>query len=235
MPSILYSATCVIRNDLYRLRIYVDELNSTDERLTSPSPFAPIDIPLNSIQPSLTRIDFQWIDEKKTQTNNIPPSITLHHLLNVQQTVSLPSKSKNKADRSSLEASSRSTTAPTTPTIEQSQDTAQISLTPNGTQQVLLKRLPFSFERFFSTQSKNSGEAILLSKTSIQIDYIDVSDSIRWTIKTLALEMDTEEVASQLFADLNLCLSTLKQRPRRLLAFVNPLSGKGKHEEEKQS
>ena len=232
MPSILYSTTCVIRNDLYRLRIYVDELNSTDDRL--PSPFTSVDIPLTLIQPSLTRIDFQWIDEKKTK-NNIPPSITLHHLLNVQQTVSLLSKAKNKADRSSLEASSRSTTASATPTIEQSQDTAQISTTPTGTHQVLLKRRPFSFGRFFSTQSKSSSEVILLSKTSIQIDYIDVSDSIRWNIKSLELEMDTEEVASELCANLNLCLSTLKQRPRRLLAFVNPLSGKGKDEEEKQS
>ena len=234
MPSILYSTTCVIRTDLYRLRIYVGELNSTDDRLSSPSPFAPIDIPLNLIQPSLTRIDFQWIDEKKTKNNNIPPSITLHHLLNVQQTVSLPNKSKNKAERSSLEASSRNTTAPATPTIEQSQDTAQISLTPNGTQ-VLLKRRPFSFGRFFSTQSKSSTEAVLLSRTLIQIDYIDVSDSMQWNIKTLELEMDTEDVASVLYANLNLCLSTLKQRPRRLLAFVNPLSGKGKDEEEKQS
>jgi hypothetical protein len=39
--------------------------------------------------------------------------------------------------------------------------------------------------------------------------------------------MDTEDLANELYANLNLCLSTLKQRPHRLLAFVNPLSGKG--------
>ena len=70
-------------------------------------------------------------------------------------------------------------------------------------------------------------ESILLSKTIIKINYVDVSNSIQWNIKNLELEIDTEDIANELYTNLNLCLSTLTQRPRHLLAFVNPIVGKG--------
>ena len=88
MPSILYSTTCYIKNDLYRLCIYVDDndQNSTDiQSTTDSSDFTSLDIPINTIIPSLTRLNFQLINDKKNK--NIPETIILNHLLNVKQTI----------------------------------------------------------------------------------------------------------------------------------------------------
>lgn len=226
MPSILYSTTCSIKTDLYRLRIYVDDQSnssSTPVQLATDSlEFTPTNIPISHIKPSLTRLTFQFIDGKKIN-NNIPQTITLHHLLNVKQAVALPKKSPRNSNPSpSLDISERSISARTTPILNRSQETSRTTLTPSSSHR------QFSFTRLFSSTSNNDTQAILLHKTLIRIHYVDVSNSIRWTIKTLEIELDTEEVANELYANLNVCLSTLKQRPRRLLAFVNPLSGKGK-------
>jgi hypothetical protein len=107
-------------------------------------------------------------------------------------------------------------------------------LTPDSSQ-TTLKRRQFSFGRFFSSPSNRDTEIIALYKTLIKIHYVDVSNSIRWNIKSLELEMDTEDIANELNLNLFLCLSTLKQRPRSLLAFVNPLSGKGMKKKKQSS
>jgi hypothetical protein len=232
MPSILYSTTCYIKNDLYRLRIYIDDKNENSDIISSENitDFQSIDIPIHHIKPSLTRLNFELLDEKKLN-NNIPQTIILNHLLNVKQTVSLRKKyNKNLSltpQTSSLDISDKNTNSKTTSILEQSQHTSHITLSSNDSQ-IFSKRRQFSFRNFFSSSTNSNNENILLFKTLIKINYVDVSNSIQWTIKHLELEMDTEDMANELYANLNLCLSTLKQRPRRLLAFVNPLSGKGR-------
>ena len=242
MPSILYSTKCYIKSSLYHLRVHVDDTGhhpkttfaENNPLATESIDFTSTDIPLESIRPASTRLSFELIDEKRTGSH-IPDTIILNHLLNVKQTASLPSKDRKSfqtsSERSSLEASKRSVSTRATPTLEQSQETSQITITPNSSE-VILKRRPFSFGRLFSQQSNTASEIIQLFKTLITIDYVDVSNSIRWNVKHLECRMETEDLANELYANLNLCLSTLKQRPRRLLAFVNPLSGKGRREKQ---
>ncbi|CAF0996043.1 unnamed protein product [Adineta steineri] len=234
MPSILYSTTCYIKNDLYRLRIYIDDqdekidiISSKNVQLRTDSlDITGTDIPFNRIKPNLTRLNFELLNDKKIN-NNIPNTIILNHLLNIQQTASISKKSNrnfsNSLQLQTFDVSDRNTDVKTIPIFEQSQDSSQTQLTSNNS-----KSGQFSFRRFFSSLSDSNSEAILLSKTTIKINYVDVSNSIRWNIKSLELEMDTEDVANELYSNLNLCLTTLVQRPHRLLAFVNPLSGKGR-------
>lgn len=221
MPSVLYSTNCFIKTDLYRLRIYIDDQN---ENISSPIKdsldFTSIDIPIHHIKPVLTRLNFQLLNEKKTSNNNnIPETIILNHILNIKQTISIPKK-YNKSFSDSLPLPSSDLSSSST----HSQQTSQTTLINDSFQ-----HRQFSFRRFFSlsTNSNNNNNMVLLPKTLIKINYVDVSNSIRWNIKTLEIEMDTEEIANELYSNLELCLSTLKQRPKRLLAFVNPLSGKG--------
>jgi hypothetical protein len=219
MPSTLYSTTCYIKNVLHRLRIYVDDNNEATDSFD----FTATDIPINQIKPSLTRLHFELLTGKKPNNNNIPETIILNHLLNVKQTVSRPKKyNSNNLQTPSLNLSDRSPTITTKPILEQSQETNHTASTSNSSQ-INFKRRQFSFGRFFSSLSTPDSESSIL----IKINYVDVSNSIRWNVKSLELEMDTEDLANELYANLNLCLSTLKQRPHRLLAFVNPLSGKG--------
>ncbi len=222
MPSILYSTICYIKNDLYRLRIYVDDENiDTPSQVSNDSlEFTPIDIPIDHIKPSLTRLTFELLDDKKIN-QNIPRTIPLNHLLNVKQTIFVPKKYKNLSNN--VQTPWLNTPSGNTPIIGISQETSQTTLTSES-----LKRRQFSFRRFFSSSSSQDSEIITLYRTLIKISYVDVSNSIRWNIKSLELELDTEDIANELNVNLNLCLSTLRQRPRSLLAFVNPLSGKGR-------
>ena len=48
------------------------------------SDFTSIEIPIDTIIQSLTRLNFELIDDKKN--TNIPQTIILNHLLNVKQT-----------------------------------------------------------------------------------------------------------------------------------------------------
>jgi hypothetical protein len=227
MPSTLYSTTCYIKNAPYRLRIHVDDNNEDSENIqlaTDSFDFTATDIPINKIKPSLTRLHFELLTGKKPNNNNIPETIILNHLLNVKQTVSKPKKyNSNNLQTSSLNLSDRSPTINKKPVLEQSQETNHTA----STSQINFKRRQFSFGRIFSSLSTPDSESSVSVKTLIKINYVDVSNSIRWNTKSLELEMDTEDIANELYGNLNLCLSTLKQRPHRLLAFVNPLSGKG--------
>ncbi|CAF0954470.1 unnamed protein product [Adineta ricciae] len=229
MPSILYSTTCFIKADLYRLRIYVDNQSTLEESVPSATgslDFTATDIPIACIKPSFTRLHLQSLEDKRT-IRNIPETITLNHLLNIKQTTSSPRKI-HKSFSQSLQATTsiNASSERTTPSLEQSQDSTRVTLSSNNSE-MKFKRGQFSFRRLFPSLSTQDSEAVLLFKTTIKIDYVDVSNSIRWNTKTLELELETEELANELYANLNLCLSTLTQRPRRLLAFVNPLSGKG--------
>lgn len=234
MPSILYSTTCSIKTDLYRLRIYVDEQSDQNfvpvQLATDSLEFTSTNIPIHHIKPSLTRLTFQLLDDKKGN-NNVPQMIALNHLLTVKQAVALPKRSlrtvSNTIPSPSIDVAGRSISARTTPILNRSQDTSQTVLTHSNSQNAF-KRRQFSFTRLFTSSTNQDTDAILLQKTLVRISYVDVSNSIRWNIKSLEFELDTEDVANELYANLNLCLSTLKQRPRCLLAFVNPLSGKGK-------
>jgi hypothetical protein len=127
---------------------------------------------------------------------------------------------------------------PITPVNEQSQQTSYTTLNTTISQLSASQtpiptptpkpRRQFSFRRFLSTQSNIDNETNFTSKIGIHINYVDVLNSIRWTVKTLKVELTSEDLATELYMNLNLCLSTLKQRPRHLLAFVNPFGGKGK-------
>lgn len=239
MPSILYSTTCYIKDDFYRLRIFVDDSNDYSELITNENirsendslELSATSIPIKHIIPSSTRLNFQLLNESKINTN-FPETIILNHLLTVQQTTPLPKRFSKKLTQSlqtpSLEGSNRSVNPLTdASTLEQSGQISYITFSTNESP-VLFKRRQFSFRKFFSLPSNTDSETILLFKTLIKIKYIDVSNSTQWRIKCLELEMDTESIADELYSNLNLCLSTLRHRPRRLLAFVNPLSGKGR-------
>ena len=229
MPSILYSTTCYIKNDLCRLCISIDDSDedSTNTQLpTESSDFTSTDILRDAIKPSLTQIKFELVNEKKHA--NIPKIIALNHLLNVQQTTSISKKNRRNFNNSTEVINTYRTTTPIT---EQSRQTSYTTLNTNisGVVETPIPtpRRQFSFGRLFSAQPNTETEANLLCKATIKISYVDVSNWIRWNVKRLEVEFETEDIANELYINLNLCLSTLKQRPHHLLAFVNPVGGKG--------
>ena len=219
MPSILYSTTCYIKNDLYRLGIVVDDdggaTSDTDE-------FTSTQIALDQIIPSLTRVrlERQDYESERVLSSKI---IELQHLLSVQ----LPEVIDHSDPKGSH--GTFSTTDGSMPVIEQSLTDSNATLN-TSTSIVTMTSLAstsrqFSFGRFFSTRTFEDTRPW---RNLVNISYIDVSHAIRWRIQRLTIEVETEDVANELCVNLNLCLSSLKQRPRRLLAFVNPLCGKGK-------
>ncbi|CAF0841111.1 unnamed protein product [Adineta steineri] len=229
MPLTLYSTTCFIKNDLYRLHIYVnddddDKKNSTDTQLSS---FTSTDISKESIKPSLTQIKFQLINEKKnTNTSKI---IILNQLLNVQQTKIITKKTRRNFNISTEVLNTYGTI---TPIVEQSKQTSCTTLNTQISE-IVVPQTPiisrqFSFGRFFSTQSNPDDKLNPTYKSIVKINYVDISNSIRWNIKRLEVEVETEDIANELYMNLNLCLSTLTQRPQNLLVFINPFGGKGR-------
>ncbi|CAF0978520.1 unnamed protein product [Adineta steineri] len=229
MPLTLYSTTCFIKNDLYRLHIYVnddddDKKNSTDTQLSS---FTSTDISKESIKPSLTQIKFELINEKKnTNTSKI---IILNQLLNVQQTRIITKKTRRNFNISTEVLNTYGTI---TPVVEQSKQTSCTTLNTQISETVVPQTprisRQFSFGRFFSTQSNPDDKLNPTYKSIVKINYVDISNSIRWNIKRLEVEVETEDIANELYMNLNLCLSTLTQRPRNLLVFINPFGGKGR-------
>jgi hypothetical protein len=228
MSSVLYSTTCYIKNDLYRLSICIDDDNKHQSQFeTDSSDFTPTDISIDAIIPSLTHINFELINDKKN--TNIPKTIILNHLLSVQQTELLPNTNRKDLSYSNDTININEIGIPI---IEQSQKTSQTTLNTN-IPEVVIQKLPvprcqFNFRRIFSTQSITDSEANFTLKTVIHINYVDISNSFQWNIRKLKLDIGTEDIANELYANLNLCLSVLKQRPQNLLAFVNPFGGKGK-------
>ncbi|CAF5073305.1 unnamed protein product, partial [Rotaria magnacalcarata] len=184
------------------------------------------DISLDNIIPSITRLCFEPINEKKNTI--VPEVISLNHLLSVQQLTKVPNKNRrnfndnNKPiDRNimvtTMNESSQQTSCATLNTL----------VSENAVQQTPKIRRQASRRRFFSNQSYIDCEIDPIYKTGIKIRYVDVSNLIRWSVKKLEIEMETEDITNELYFNLNLCLSTLEQRPHKLLAFVNPFGGKG--------
>ncbi len=68
-----------------------------------------------------------------------------------------------------------------------------------------------------------------LSNESIKmkINYVKISESFLWTLEGIEVEIDLIS-GNELYLILNENLSKLKDRPRNLLVFVNPICGKGK-------
>ncbi len=229
MPSVLYSTTCYNKNDLYRLSICIDDNEQNLNNIqcdTDSSDFISLDISIDSIIPSLTRINFELINNRKN--TNIPKTIILNHLLSVQQTQIIPNRNRKYFNNNNEFIYTNDAMSIT----EKSQKTSQTTLNQTVSE-VVIPQTPasgrqFDFRRLFSTQTYTDGQANLISRVGININYVDVLNSIRWSIKTLKLEFQTEDIANELYVNLNLCLSALKQRPRHLLAFVNPFGGKGK-------
>lgn len=226
MPSVLYSTACYIKNNLYRLSIDVDNNEKNSTYISSD--FTSSSISIDDIIPSLTRLNFELVNDRKN--TNIPKMIVLNHLLSVEQTQVSSNRDRDMFN-STYDLYDINETV--TPIEEQSsQQTSQTTLKTQLSEltipPTIAVRRQFNFTRIFSTQSFTDSETNLIFKTVIHIRYIDVSNSIRWTIKKLKIDVETEDIANELYTNLNLCLSKLEQRPRHLLAFVNPFGGKGK-------
>lgn len=228
MPSVLYSSVCYIKNDLYRISINIDNDNEQNSTNIDPSDFTSPDIPIDTIIPSLTRINFELLN--KTKNTNIPNTIILNHLLNVQQTQTISNKNRKNFDNITQITNTCDTTTPIfNQSLQASQTTLNTYASQTSASQTPTPRRQFNFGRFFSTQSATyDSEINLTAKTGIIIKYVEILNSIRWNIKRFQIDVKTEDVANELYTNLNLCLSTLTQRPRNLLAFINPFGGKGK-------
>ena len=224
MPSILYSTTCSIKNDRYRLSIVVnDDQNSSN---TDSIPFTPTDISTEQIIPAVTQLNLEYLNEGKKSTTALPKSIMLNCLLDVQHSQVIW---KNNRKKISTSVDSVNDLGISTPALNQaSQRTLDTIVSEADTPQAPVVKRQRSLARFFSTQSNVDNETVSKVKSLVKLSYVDVSNSVRWRIKRLELNFDSEALAKELHANVKLCLSTLTQRPTHLLVFVNPLCGKGK-------
>ena len=226
MSSVLYSTVCYIKNEHHHVYIYVDGAQSDSTVVQATSEFASPDIDVHSIDPLLTKIKFESVSKRKNTT--IPKVIHLNNLLHVQHIKSIRKRKRNVY----ISTDALSTFEPVpvtepstegTPTIL-SKSTSEVAAVPST------PALPrsYSLSRLFLGQKSTETEGHAEYRFAVKLSYIDVSNSIRWGIKRLEFEVESEDVANELCVNLNLCLSTLEQRPRHLLAFVNPFGGKGK-------
>lgn len=210
MSTILYSTKCYIKNNLFYLSISSDD--------TKTSEFTPTLLSINSIRSTITKINIESIDNRKH--SKYSKIISINSLLSIQQVETVASRNRkefsgvNRESFDEIEPSRQNNGQ----TFERKKSDGEKSTTARQ----------FSFSRIFSSQTYLDSQLDLSSKTMIIIKYIDVSNSIRWNIKRLKLCVETEDIANELYMNLNTCLSVLKQRPRNLLAFINPFGGKGK-------
>lgn len=225
MPVVLFSNWCYIKNDLYQVSIVVDdnEQTSMDVSFESDSTDSEFNVfPVESINPAFTRIHFELIDGKGN--GNIPQTIPLNHVLSVKQ---VP---RNQYQENPEQISDSNDLPPATPSeslksskksIKKQFSEALLATTP-------MLREQMDFRRFFSAQSYNYSQTELVLKTIIHLNYVDMSNPIRWNVNKIILDLDNEDMSNELYVNLDQCLSTLNQRPRHLLAFVNPFGGKGR-------
>ena len=223
MPSVVYSTTCSVKNDRYRVSIVAgDDRNSSK---ADSAPFTANNIPIQQIRPAVTQVNFECINEDKRSTTILPKSLMLNYILKVHQSQVIW---KNNLKKVSASMDAINDCSLPNPALDQGQQDSQATLSTVlsevDTPQIPQQR---SFARFFSTQSNVDNQTVTKMKSSIKLSYVDVSNSIRWNVKRLELEFETEALANELHANLTLCLATLTQRPTRLLVFVNPLCGKG--------
>ena len=228
MAAIQYSTHCYFKNDLYRLSIVVnDNQFCQDDSLTS-NEFIATDISFEHIKPSLTQITFELIDQQK-KVSALPKAIDLHQLLNV---VCINSISPRQQKQVFTSVDTININDISTPIVEPSRQTSYTTLNTSKSEVNVAQQTPirqqFSFGAFFSTQTHTGSDDNITTRSSIRLSYVDVSNSIRWSIKQLELELENEELARDLDRNLTMCLTILTQRPHHLLVFVNPYCGKGK-------
>ncbi|CAF1300897.1 unnamed protein product, partial [Adineta ricciae] len=226
MPSVLYSTVCYIKNEHHHMYIYVDGAQSDSTEVQATSEFASPDIAIDNIDPSLTKIKLESVSKRKN--TNIPKVIHLNNLLHVQHI-----KSIRKRKRNVYISTDALTTFEPVPITEPSAEGSHATLNKSTSEVVVVPSTPvlprsYSLSRLFLGQKSTETEGHAEYKFAVKLSYIDVSNSIRWSIKRLEFEVESEDVANEVCVNLNLCLSTLKQRPRHLLAFVNPFGGKGR-------
>ena len=222
MPVVLYSNWCYVKNDLYQVSIVVhdNEQSSVDVSFETDSLDSEFTVfPVEKIDPSLTRINFELIDGKGNA--NIPRTIPLNHVLSVEQIPRNQYQENPEQILNNNDSTPKGSAKSNKKSIKKQFSEVIIARTP-------VLREQSNFRRFFSTQSYNRNQTELVLKTIININYVDTSNPIRWNVNKIMLDLDNEDMANELYVNLDQCLSTLKQRPRHLLAFVNPFGGKGR-------
>ena len=222
MSSILYSTTGYSKNDLYRLGICVDDHGDAGSFASDIDEFTPTHISMDQIVPSLTHVSLELLEHESERVISTK-IIDLYHLLSVQ----LPEVTDDSDPKGSY--GTFGTTDASMPVVEHSLVDSNPTLNTSTSVATLTSLASagrqFSFARLFSTQTCQES---VPWRNLVTLSYIDVSNATRWSVKRLTLEVETEDVANEVCINLNVCLSALKQRPHRLLAFVNPLCGKGK-------
>lgn len=213
MPSVLYSAKCYIKNSIYCLSIANGDEDASE--------FTSTTLSLSSIKPAITKINIDLINDKKR--SKYSKTISINALLSIEQVEE--ESTRNRKDFGTINESFDGAESIADPSRQNSIRTFERNRSDTG-KSVNIRQ--FSFSRIFSSQTHFDTETDFLQKTVIIIKYIDVSDSIRWNIKRLKLHVETQDIANELYMNLNMCLSVLEQRPRSLLAFVNPFGGKGR-------
>ena len=225
MPSVLYSLNCYIKNRLYLFSIY-NTVETDDQSDTDSIDFTSTTLDVNSIIPSRTKLSFELIDNSNKKYERFSKQMDLNHILSIEQSDALPNRyRKNCATNDGIcnpnfqgTEESLGGSRPTLNTMF-----SEVDLPPEAA----ISTPQFSLPRFLSSQTNADSDTKPLSKIVIIINYVDVLKSIRWQIKKLKLYVENEDIANELYMNLNLCLSVLEQRPRNLLAFVNPFGGKG--------
>lgn len=217
MSSVLYSTTCFIKKRLYQLSVDVERASTNAAETETPT-----------VTPSSTRIKLETVSSR-TGASNVQ-IIPLNQLLNVRHT-KLPSRRFKRSYNVSTDTLniSNSSQPPSSEPSKQGSSTAlnALSIAAAAPPTSAIPR-SFSLSRLFFAPSTTDMTTDPAYRPAVEINYIDVSQSIRWSVKRVEVEVESENVADELCASLNLCLSALTQRPRHLLAFVNPYGGKGK-------
>ena len=228
MASTQYSTSCYYKNDLYRVSIVVDQDGDSDGDSEISEQFTGTDLSPDKIKPTLTHLHFELADPHR-KSSALPKTIRLNQLLNVVYVKSVSNRQQKHAFTS---VDTMNSPDPSRDAMEKSQETLSTMLNKSRSEmnvaQPPARNQQFSWGTFLSRQTTiNGSRTDLIRRSAIRLCYVDVSNSIQWHVKKLELELETETMAVDLYRNLNLCLSTLVERPRYLLVFVNPCCGKG--------
>ncbi|CAF1097835.1 unnamed protein product, partial [Didymodactylos carnosus] len=206
---------------------------------------------------SSTKILFLPINQKSgyTASSNVPSSIHLRQLINIRQIKkkektkngflnSLSEKKRSKRTRPFVEPTTLHTQNANVnkdstdslrlsmPIINAEDQEALTSISPiltDKSTELSSESAPSMSHRAFAPIEEDTGidDQEQKSKTCL-LTYTDTKSPFRWILKRLVIELKTNEEADIFCMQLTKCLSMLKERPKHLLAFVNPLCGKGK-------
>lgn len=223
MTRIQYSINCYYKNDLYRLSIVVNSDGDADDLSEISDPFTGTDILPEQIKPTLTQINFELTDPYR-KSSALPQSIRLNQLLNVVYVKSVTNRQEKQAFTSDDTLNTKSISREA---IEESQETLYTMLKKSRSD-VNVKQQSSWGSHLSRQTTVNNSRPDFTRISSVRLSYVDVSNSIHWSIKKVELKFDTETMAVDLYRNLNVCLTTLIERPRYLLVFVNPCCGKGR-------